>query len=232
MQLAQQLYEKFKVITYPRTDSRYLPEDYIATVKSTLGKISDPTLAKHARTVLDKQWVKPTKRIFNNAKISDHFAIVPSGQIPHGLDEVQEKIYDMIVRRFISVFFPAAQFEITARITRIEKDALKTDGKVIIDPAELGLRYPAAIGLEADAGVAIEALLAALAEPRHDRPDQEAEIKDARAAIAASARAGYGADLDLLQAVRAAIPAPGLLVSDLPALGAREGGWWGGLVAE
>jgi DNA topoisomerase-3 len=67
LQLAQQLYEKFKVITYPRTDSRYLPEDYLATVKSTLGKISDPALAKHARTVLDKQWVRPTKRVFNNA---------------------------------------------------------------------------------------------------------------------------------------------------------------------
>ena len=72
------------------------------------------------------RWVKPSKRIFNNAKISDHFAIVPSGQVPHGLDEVQQKIYDMIVRRFIAVFFPAAQFEVTTRITRVEKDAFKT----------------------------------------------------------------------------------------------------------
>jgi DNA topoisomerase-3 len=150
LQLAQQLYEKFKVITYPRTDSRYLPEDYLATVKSTLGKISDPTLARHARTVLDKQWVRPTKRVFNNAKISDHFAIVPSGQVPHGLDEVQQKIYDMIVRRFISVFFPAAQFEITTRITRVEKDAFKTDGKVIIDPGWLAVygREAALVGAE------------------------------------------------------------------------------------
>ena len=107
LQIAQQLYEKHKVITYPRTDSRYLPEDYIATVKSTLGKIQDPTLAAHARKVLDNQWVKPSKRIFNNAKISDHFAIVPTGAAPHGLDEWQQKIYDMIVRRFIAVFFPA-----------------------------------------------------------------------------------------------------------------------------
>ena len=138
LQIAQQLYEKFKVITYPRTDSRYLPEDYIATVKSTLGKIHDPMLAEHARREI--QLVKPSKRIFNNAKISDHFAIVPSGESPHGhLDEVQQKIYDMIVRRFIAVFFPAAQFEVTTRITRVEKDAFKTDGKIITDPGWLAV---------------------------------------------------------------------------------------------
>jgi DNA topoisomerase III len=135
LQIAQQLYERFKVVTYPRTDSRYLPEDYIPTVKATLSKIENP----HARTVLDNQWVKHSKRIFNNAKISDHFAIIPTGTVPHGLDEVQQKIYDMIVRRFISVFFPAAQFEVTTRITRVEKDAFKTDGKIIKDPGWLAV---------------------------------------------------------------------------------------------
>jgi len=135
LQIAQQLYERFKVITYPRTDSRYLPEDYIPTVKSTLSRIENP----HARTVLDKNWVKPSKRIFNNAKISDHFAIIPTGTAPHGLDEVQQKIYDMIVRRFISGFFPAAQFEVTTRITRVEKDAFKTEGKIIKDPGWLAV---------------------------------------------------------------------------------------------
>src|SRR3984893_6625804 len=135
LQIAQQLYERFKVITYPRTDSRYLPEDYIPTVKSTLSRIENP----HARTVLEKNWVKPSKRIFNNAKISDHFAIIPTGTAPHGLDEVQQKIYDMIVRRFISGFFPAAQFEVTTRITRVDKDAFKTDGKIIKDPGWLAV---------------------------------------------------------------------------------------------
>src|SRR5437764_15372746 len=117
LQIAQQLYERFKVITYPRTDSRYLPEDYIPTVKSTLSRIENP----HARTALENNWVKSSKRIFNNAKISDHFAIVPTGTAPHGLDEVQQKIYDMIVRRFISGFFSAAKFEVTTRITRLDK---------------------------------------------------------------------------------------------------------------
>src|ERR1700724_2293178 len=135
LQIGQQLYERFKVVTYPRTDSRYLPEDYIRTVRATLGKIDN----QHARKALGNNWVKPSKRIFNNAKISDHFAIVPSGQTPHGLDDVQRKIYDMIVRRFMSVFFPPAQFEVTTRITRVEKDVFKTEGKIITDPGWLAV---------------------------------------------------------------------------------------------
>src|SRR5437762_12133833 len=133
LQIAQQLYERHKVITYPRTDSRFLPEDYLPTVRSTLGKIDN----YHARTALENNWVKPSKLIFNNAQISDHFAIVPSGEAPHGLDEGQRKIYDMIVRRLIAVFFPAAQFEVTTRITRVEKHAFKSEGKIIKDPGWL-----------------------------------------------------------------------------------------------
>jgi DNA topoisomerase III len=135
LQIAQQLYERHKVITYPRTDSRYLPEDYLNTVKATLSKI-DNSLARKA---LENNWVKLSKRIFNNAKISDHFAIVPTGTAPHGLDEWQQKVYDMIVRRFIAVFYPAAQFEVTTRITRVEKDAFKTEGKIVKDPGWLAV---------------------------------------------------------------------------------------------
>src|SRR5207249_9170523 len=65
LQIAQALYERHKAITYPRTDSRALPEDYIPTVKSTLAKLENP----FARRVLDNNWVKPNKRIFNNAKV-------------------------------------------------------------------------------------------------------------------------------------------------------------------
>jgi DNA topoisomerase-3 len=135
LQIAQQLYERFKVVTYPRTDSRYLPEDYIPTVKSTLSKIEN----QHARKALESGWVRPSKRIFNNAKISDHFAIIPTGTAPHGLDEWQQKVYDMIVRRFVAEFFPPAQFEVTTRITRVEKDAFKTEGKIIKDPGWLAV---------------------------------------------------------------------------------------------
>ena len=162
LQIAQQLYERFKVVTYPRTDSRYLPEDYVPTVKATLSKIENP----HARTVLDNQWVKHSKRIFNNAKISDHFAIIPTGTVPHGLDEVQQKIYDMIVRRFISVFFPAAQFEVTTRITRVDKDTFKTDGKIIKDPGWL-----AVYGREAASEQGEESLVAI-------KPNEAAKVLD------------------------------------------------------
>ena len=166
LQIAQQLYERFKVITYPRTDSRYLPEDYIPTVKATLSKSENP----HARTVLDNQWVKHSKRIFNNEKISDHFAIIPTGTAPHGLDEVQQKIYDMIVRRFISGFFPPAQFEVTTRITRVDKDAFKTDGKIIKDPGWL-----AVYGREAASEQGEESLVAIT-------PNEAAKVLDIKVA--------------------------------------------------
>jgi DNA topoisomerase-3 len=112
----------------------------------------------HARKVLDSQWVKPSKRIFNNAKISDHFAIVPTGTVPHGLDEVQQKIYDMIVRRFIAVFFPPAQYEVTTRITRVDKDSFKTEGKIIKDAGWLAVYGREQTGADDEAAslVAIE----------------------------------------------------------------------------
>src|SRR5688500_9658461 len=80
--LAQALYEKHKVLTYPRTDSRALPEDYIATVKKTLDMLRDTTYSGFAERILKNEWVKPNKRIFNDAKISDHFAIIPTQQAP------------------------------------------------------------------------------------------------------------------------------------------------------
>ncbi len=111
LQIAQALYERHKAITYPRTDSRALPEDYIPTVRSTLAKIENP----FARKVLDNNWVKPNKRIFNDAKVSDHFAIVPTGTVPHSLDNHERALFDMVTKRFVAVFFPPAQYENTTR---------------------------------------------------------------------------------------------------------------------
>src|SRR5204862_8104025 len=73
LQIAQALYEKHKVLTYPRTDSRHLPEDYVATVKKTMAMLADTQYGTFATHVLDQDWVKLNKRIFNNAKVSDHF---------------------------------------------------------------------------------------------------------------------------------------------------------------
>ena len=133
LQIAQALYEKHKALTYPRTDSRYLPEDHVGTAERVMMSFEDRTLAVHAEKAMERGWVRPNKRIFNNAKVSDHFAIVPTGTVPSGLSESEAKIYDLVARRFIAVFYPAAQFEITTRITMVVGEKFKTSGKVIID---------------------------------------------------------------------------------------------------
>ena len=144
--IAQALYDRHKLLTYPRTDSKCLPEDYLSTVKSNLSGFSkaspNATLAKEviagAAKALAKDWVVPSKRIFNNAKISDHFAIVPTGKIPAGgLKEQEQKIYDLVARRFVAIFFPPAEFENTRRITRIEQDSFLTTGKILVQPGYL-----------------------------------------------------------------------------------------------
>jgi DNA topoisomerase-3 len=146
LQIAQALYERHKVLTYPRTDSRYLPEDYVGNVKATMTKFEDPELAKHGQKALAEGWVKPNKRIFNDARVSDHHAIIPTGVPPKNLDDYEMKVYDMVARRFIAVFYPAAQFELTTRITRVEGEAFKTDGKIITDPGWMAVYGKQAAG--------------------------------------------------------------------------------------
>jgi DNA topoisomerase-3 len=130
--LAQALYEKHKVLTYPRTDSRALPEDYIATVKKTLEVLGETQYAPFAGTILKNEWVRPNKRIFNNAKISDHFAIIPTLVAPKNLSEPEQKLYDMVTKRFLAIFYPAAEFLVTTRITRVEGEPFKSEGKVMV----------------------------------------------------------------------------------------------------
>ena len=139
LQIAQSLYERHKVLTYPRTDSRHLPEDYLPTVQATLKSLSSPSLAPFAKQALASGWVKPTKRVFDNTKISDHFAIIPTDKAPDTLDEFEFKVYELVAKRFIAVFFPAAQFEVVTRITRVEGHAFKTEGKVLRDPGWLAI---------------------------------------------------------------------------------------------
>ncbi len=139
--LAQSLYEKHKALTYPRTDSRALPEDYLPTVRQTFEMIASSAmghLAPHAATALSNGYVKPTKRVFDNSKVSDHFAIIPTMQAPHGLSEAEQKLYDLVVRRFLAVFFPPAEFMVTTRITQVALPQVthhfKTEGKVLVRP--------------------------------------------------------------------------------------------------
>ena len=146
LQIAQSLYERHKALTYPRTDSRALPEDYVPVVKETLEMLADSEmrhLAPFARTALNNNYLKPTKRVFDNSKVSDHFAIIPTLQAPSGLSEAEQKVYDLVVRRFMAVFFPSAQYQVTTRVSTVTQGAssyaFKTEGKVLVNPGWLAI---------------------------------------------------------------------------------------------
>ncbi len=150
LSIAQALYEKHKVLTYPRTDSRALPEDYLSVVKETFGMIAAEDLpgplrelAVHARKGLKEGYVKPIKRVFDNSKVSDHFAIIPTLQAPRSLTELEAKLYDMVVKRFLAVFYPPAEYMVTTRISRVQvgpaEHRFQTNGKVLVNPGWLAV---------------------------------------------------------------------------------------------
>jgi DNA topoisomerase-3 len=95
--------------------------------------------ATFAGAIIKNGWVHPNKRIFNNAKVSDHFAIIPTGAAPKNLSEPEQKIYDLVTKRFLGIFYPSAEYNITTRITRIEQEAFKTEGKVLVTPGWLAV---------------------------------------------------------------------------------------------
>jgi DNA topoisomerase-3 len=144
--LAQSLYEKHKVLTYPRTDSRHLPEDYLGAVRKAFQMVAGEALpgplqalAPHAARALEQGWVKPSKRVFDNAKVSDHFAIIPTLQPPRHLSEPEAKLYDLVVKRFVAVFYPPAEYLVTTRVTTVEGERFQTNGKVLVDPGWLAV---------------------------------------------------------------------------------------------
>ncbi|HEY0820475.1 MAG TPA: DNA topoisomerase III [Rhizobacter sp.] len=146
LSIAQALYEKHKALTYPRTDSKHLPEDYVAVVKNTMEMIATEdmpgplkALSTHAKKAIKEGYVKPNKRIFDNAKVSDHFAIIPTLIAPKSLTEVEAKLYDMVVKRFLAVFFPPAEFQVTTRISVAAGHSFQTNGKVMVKPGWLAV---------------------------------------------------------------------------------------------
>jgi DNA topoisomerase-3 len=150
LSIAQALYEKHKVLTYPRTDSRALPEDYLSTVKQTCTMLADEDLpgplreiSGHARKALAEGYIKPSKRVFDNTKVSDHFAIIPTLQAPKSLTEIEIKLYDMVVKRFLAVFYPSAEFMVTTRISTVsaagQEHKFQTNGKVLVNAGWLAV---------------------------------------------------------------------------------------------
>ena len=117
------------MLTYPRTDSTALPEDYVAVVKQTMEMISTEdmpgplrALAAHAKTALKEGYVKPNKRIFDNAKVVGPLRDHPDAAgAARACREIEAKLYDMVVKRFLAVFFPPAEFMVTTRISTVAR---------------------------------------------------------------------------------------------------------------
>ncbi len=145
--LTQALYERHKLVTYPRTDSRCLPEDYLPEVKKVVTSQQGWQFGRFAAEALQKKYVKKSKRIFNDKKISDHFAIIPTSQLPKSLSEPEQKIYQMIVQRFLAVFFPPAVFHNTRRLSVVEAETFLTEGKILVDAG-----WKAVYGAQAGSG--------------------------------------------------------------------------------
>lgn len=134
LQGAQRCYEQHKVLTYPRTDSRCLPEDYRGEVDKTVQFLAgDPVFGPHARQLLS-QGRQNEARIFNNAGVSDHFAIIPTGQPALGLSGDDSKLFDLVVRRFLSAFHPPAVWEQVERTTLCEGHAFQSRARTLKEP--------------------------------------------------------------------------------------------------
>jgi DNA topoisomerase-3 len=172
--LAQALYEKHKVLTYPRTDSKALPEDYVAVARQTMEMLQKEalpgplrSLSGHAKTALGEGYVRPNKRIFDNTKVSDHFAIIPTLQPPKHLTDIEAKLYDLVARRFLAVFYPSAEFLVTTRTSTVTEAgksyAFQTNGKVLVKPGWLAVHGRDAQDEDAN--------LVAVAEGEHARTE-------------------------------------------------------------
>lgn len=137
LQLIQQLYEN-KFTTYPRVDTTYLPDDMYDRCPAILKGIRDYHVG---RTQPLTQWLEPlrhaplrkSKKVFDNAKITDHHAIIPTGVLPQGLTDVQRNVYDLIVQRFVAVFYPDCRFATTTVDGEAAGIPFRASGKVIVD---------------------------------------------------------------------------------------------------
>ena len=137
LQLAQECYEKHKVLTYPRTDSKFLPNDYLRVAGATVHSIAEhlPEYAPFAQSILDRKSIRPSKRVFDSSKVSDHFAIIPTGRFVN-LSGDAARIFNLVVQRFLGVFMPNAEYEDTERLSIISgpetKDCFVTHGRVLL----------------------------------------------------------------------------------------------------
>ena len=147
LRAAQALYEESKLITYPRPSSRYLSRDMVAGLKKRVGAAGAlPELSSFAEMLLGKEKLPISKRIVDDSKVTDHHAIVPTNkESPGGLPADETKVYDLVARRFLAVFFPAARFENTTVVTEVRKETFLSRGRVVLEAGWRAL-YPDGVG--------------------------------------------------------------------------------------
>ena len=130
LQTVQSLYEK-KVTTYPRVDTTYLSDDVYAKCPQILMGLRD---YQHLITPLHGRPLQKSKKVFDNKKVTDHHAIIPTGQVPGALTDTEKKVYDLIVRRFIAVFHPDCKTRTTTVLGESDGIPFRTSGKEIVEP--------------------------------------------------------------------------------------------------
>jgi len=128
LNLIQSLYEK-KLVTYPRVDTTYLSEDLHPKIPGILGNLKD---YKRFTDLVLKKSIPKSKTIFDDKKITDHHAIIPTGIVPSGISQDEQKIYDLICRRFIAVFYPECKVSNTTVLGKVDNLIFKATGKQII----------------------------------------------------------------------------------------------------
>jgi DNA topoisomerase-3 len=147
LRAAQAIYEEKKLITYPRTSSRYLSKDMVGGLKRRIEAAGAlPDLSPFAEKLLEKEKLPISKRIVDDAKVTDHHAIVPTNKEPSdGLPPDEAKVYDLVARRFLAVFFPVARFENTTVVTEVRKETFLSRGRVVLEAGWRAL-YPEGVG--------------------------------------------------------------------------------------
>jgi DNA topoisomerase-3 len=130
LNIVQKLYEQ-KLVTYPRVDTTYLSDDIYPKIKNTLTQLTQ--YAEFTTPILGEK-IRKSKKVFNNKKVTDHHAIIPTGVKPIGLTDEFMKVYDMITRRFIAVFHPDCIVSNTTVIGEVAKTEFKATGKQVLKP--------------------------------------------------------------------------------------------------
>jgi len=139
LSVAQELYEKRKLITYPRTDSQHLPLDMQTKIGGIIKNMPEDAYGEYTKYLLGLPKLPMGKRIFDNAKVSDHHAIIPTGKQTNisSLSANEKNVYDMIVRKFLAAFYPPYVYDVTKIVTESEGESFLTQGNTVVD---LGFR--------------------------------------------------------------------------------------------